>query len=82
MVIKNIQNHHYLNLKKKLQLIISQSKEKKGFGYTLEFQQVKTKYLGIQDLPTSIYFDTENDLLKFLGKEKEVELFVKANIAK
>jgi hypothetical protein len=60
---------------KEIQLIISQSKEKKGFGYTLEFQQVKTKYLGTQDLPTSIFFDTEKDFLKFLGKENEVALF-------
>lgn len=56
-------------------LLISQSKEKKGFGYTLDFQKVKTKYLGTQDLPTTIYFETEKDLLKYLGKEKEVELF-------
>ena len=60
---------------KEIQHIVSQSKEKKGFGYTLEFQQVKTKHLGTQDLPTSIYFDTEKYFLKFLGKEKEVELF-------
>lgn len=60
---------------KEMQLIISQSKAKTGFGYTLGFQQVKTKYLGTQDLPTSIYFDTKNDFLKFLNKEKEVELF-------
>lgn len=60
---------------KEIQHIVSQSKEKKGFGYILEFQQVKTKHLGTQDLPTSIYFDTEKDFLKFLGKEKEVELF-------
>lgn len=60
---------------KEIQQIISQSKEKKGFGYSLEFQQVKTKSLGLQDLPTSIFFDNEKDLLKFLGKEKEVELF-------
>jgi hypothetical protein len=60
---------------KEIHQIISQSKEKNGFGYTLEFQQVKTKFLGIQDLPTSIFFDTEQDFLKFLGKEKEVELF-------
>lgn len=66
---------------KEIQQIISQSKEKKGFGYTLEFQQVKTKLLGMQDLPISIYFDTEKDFLKFLGKEKEVDLFL-ANIEK
>lgn len=63
---------------KEIQSITSQSKAKKGFGYTLEFQQVKTKYLGVQDLPTSIYFNSKNDFLKFLGKEEEVELFVES----
>lgn len=58
-----------------IQLIVSQSKENKGFGYTLEFQRVKTKYLGTQDLPTAIFFESEIDFLKFLGKENEVEFF-------
>ena len=63
------------DFEKEILLIISQSKEKKGFGYTLEFQKVRTKFLGTQDLPTTIYFDTEKDLLKYLGKEQEVEFF-------
>lgn len=63
---------------KEIQQVVGQSKEKKGYGYTLEFQQVKTKSLGIQDLPISIYFDTEKDFSKFLVKEKEVELFKKS----
>ena len=58
---------------KELELILSHSKEKRGYGYSLEFQKIKTKYLGIQDLPISIYFESEKDFLKFLGKEKEVE---------
>lgn len=66
---------------REIQLIVSHSKEKKGFGYTVRFQRVKTKHLGIQDLPESIYFETEKDFLKFLGKEREVELF-KANMEK
>lgn len=64
---------------REIQLIHSQSKEKKGFGYTLEFQKVKTKHLGTQDLPISIYFDYEKDFLKFLGKENEVDSF-KSNV--
>src|SRR5690606_3413522 len=60
---------------KEIQQIVSQSKEKKGFGYTLEFQLVKTKFLASQNLPISIYFDTEKDFLKFLDKELELELF-------
>lgn len=69
------------DFEKEILLITSQSKEKKGFGYTLEFQKVKTKYLGTQDLPTTIYFDSQKDILKYLGKEEEVELF-KQNVKK
>jgi len=63
------------DFEKEILSIISQSKAKKGHGYTLEFQKVKTKHLGTQDLPTAIYFDTEKDFLKYLRKETEVELF-------
>lgn len=60
---------------KEIQQIVSQSKERKGFGYTLEFQKIKTKHLGTQDLPIAIYFDDQKDFLNFLGKENEVDLF-------
>ena len=60
---------------KEIQLLVSQSKEKKGFGYTLAFQEVRTKYVGTQHVPVSIYFETEEDYLRFLGKEREVKQF-------
>ncbi|MFY0601959.1 MAG: hypothetical protein JXR03_19955 [Cyclobacteriaceae bacterium] len=60
---------------REIRSILSQSKDKNGYGYSLDFQKVKTKYLGTQDLPTAIYFDTEIDFLKYLGKEKEVKVF-------
>jgi hypothetical protein len=55
--------------------LVNHSKEKKGFGYSLDYQTVKTKTIGTQSLPTHIYFDTEHDFVKFLGKEKEVADF-------
>jgi hypothetical protein len=64
---------------REIQLIYSQSKEKKSFGYSLDLQKVKTKHLGAQDLPISIYFDNQKDFLKFLGKENEVDSF-KSNV--
>ncbi|SIQ67838.1 Wadjet anti-phage system protein JetD domain-containing protein [Maribacter ulvicola] len=66
---------------KEIQAIVSQSKEKSAYGYSLDFQQVKTKHLGTQDLPISIYFETEQDFLKFLGNQKEVDFF-KLNVKK
>jgi hypothetical protein len=56
--------------------LTNQSKEKKGFGYTIDYQTVKTKTIGMQSLPIIIYFDTEKDFLKFIEKEKEVDAFI------
>lgn len=55
--------------------ILSQSKEKKGYGYSVLWQKVKNRALGEQDFPKEIYFETEMDFLKFLRKESEVARF-------
>jgi len=64
------------DFQKEILALVNQSKEKKGFGFTIDYQTVKTKTIGTQSIPTIIYFDTEKDFLKFLGKEKEVEKFI------
>lgn len=55
--------------------LMSHSKDKKGYGYTIEFQTVKTKQHGMQGIPTSISFQTESDYLKYIAKEKEASKF-------
>ncbi len=60
---------------KEILALLNQSKEKKGYGFTIDYQTVKTKLIGTQSLPVSIYFDSEKDFLKYLGKEKEIEAF-------
>lgn len=55
--------------------LISQSKEKKGYGYTIKYQTISKKEIGTQDIPSEILFQTEYDFLKFLHKEKEVAEF-------
>lgn len=64
------------DFQKEILSLINQSKEKRGFGFTIDYQTIKTKSIGTQSLPIIIYFDTEKDFLKFLGKEKEVEGFI------
>lgn len=56
--------------------LIDSSKEKKGFGYTITFEKRKTKSYGTQSFPTSIYFNSENDYLKYLKKREEVKKFI------
>lgn len=64
------------DFQKEISALINQSKEKRGFGFTIDYQTIKTKSIGTQSLPTIIYFDSEKDFLKFLGKEKEVDIFI------
>ncbi|MBE6321450.1 MAG: hypothetical protein E7073_00285 [Bacteroidales bacterium] len=62
---------------KELTELIAHSKEKKGYGYFIEYQKVKTRKHGEQDIPVSISFLTEQDFLKYIGKEQDTAGFRK-----
>lgn len=64
-----------VKLEAELTELINHSKEKKGFGYSIEYSTVKTKLHGVQDLPSSIVFQSESDYLRFIGKEKVTAKF-------
>lgn len=70
-------NEDTIKFEYELTELISCSKEKKGYGYTIEYQTVKTKRHGIQDIPTSICFQSEFDYLKYINKEKDTAKFKK-----
>ena len=55
--------------------LMNRSKEKKGYGYSIEYQSVRTKNHGTQDIPVSISFLTEQDFVKYINKEKETSQF-------
>ena len=70
-------NEDTVKFEKELTELISCSKEKKGYGYTIEYQTVKTKRHGMQGIPTSISFQTEYDYLKYINEEKTTAKFKK-----
>lgn len=55
------------------------SKEAVGFGFTVEFAEVNHRKLGRQNLPNDIRFDTPKDLVRFIGKLKELDSFLAAH---
>jgi hypothetical protein len=59
--------------------IVDESKEKKGFGYVIDWKEVSTQRFGNQFLPSLIKFEDEANYLRFINKEKEFQLF-KTNI--
>lgn len=54
------------------------SKEALGFGYTVEWQEVRSRTLGRNTLPARILFETREDLLRFVGKSNEFAAFTGA----
>lgn len=66
---------------KELKDIRSLSKEVKGYGYTIEWKTINTKFLGTQDLPDKVLFDSSEDFERFLQKVNEVSVF-RNNVSK
>lgn len=62
-------------MRNELTQVIEHSNDRKKFGYTITYKQVKTRKHGIQSLPVEISFQCASDYLKFLQKENEVEHF-------
>lgn len=54
------------------------SKEVLGFGYTIEWEEIKSQALGRNKFPARILFNTREDYLRFIGKTKEFAAFTDA----
>ena len=61
-----------------LKPLIQKSKANCGKGYTLIFEETKTRNNGIQSRLSKIVFETEEDFLSFINKQKETERAIKA----
>ncbi|MDR1762003.1 MAG: DUF3322 domain-containing protein, partial [Bacteroidales bacterium] len=62
-------------MRKELEEVIKDSKDRKGFGYTITYNQINTRKHGTQSLPEEISFQSETDFLKYLHKEREIHDF-------
>lgn len=51
----------------------NESKEIQGYGYSINYTETSHRQLGVQKLPTRIYFETLDDFTRFIGKKKELE---------
>lgn len=66
---------NYAQLREGVQLLIAQSKEQRGYGYTLECEKQRTRRYEPQNLPKRVVIETEQDFLRMLAKEQEFAHF-------
>ncbi|HEU5382504.1 MAG TPA: Wadjet anti-phage system protein JetD domain-containing protein [Ktedonobacteraceae bacterium] len=65
----------YAQLRTEVQLLTAQSKEQRGYGYSIEFERRRTRNYEPQNLPKRIIIETEQDFLRLLAKEQEFTSF-------
>lgn len=66
----------FIQMSREIAEVLGGSKDRKGFGYSVISETIKTRQHGIQDIPKSIVYETLNDYLKFIKKEKEFRLMM------
>lgn len=66
----------FIKMSKEITEVLGGSKDRKGFGYLVVSEMIKTRKHGIQDIPKSIVYETLDDYLKFIKKEKEFRLMM------
>lgn len=67
----------FAQFSKEIEKLVDNSKEKLGYGYSIEWQKIQKKKLGIQTLPKKIYFNDKDDYLSFLNRIEEFCIFSK-----
>ena len=67
----------FSKIQKEIENLHQKSKDAVGYGYQVEFIKRKDQKIGEQFFPGRIYFETKNDYLKFIRKEKEYEKFIR-----
>jgi hypothetical protein len=58
-----------------IELLRSESKAQTGFGYDITWTERKFKRLGVQTIPATVAFTTQDDYARFLGKMTEIRAF-------
>ncbi len=53
------------------QTLREHAKPNKGFGYSLEFEEINSRGYGQQNFVSAVYFETRDDLLRWIGKSGE-----------
>lgn len=65
----------FANIRDSLHKLKASAKVTLGYGYQIDYEPIAHRQLGEQHLPSRIYFKTEQDFLRFIGKLREATQF-------
>lgn len=67
--------NEFAHVSASLQTLQAASKAASGYGYQMDLEPVAHRQLGEQHLPSRIYFESEQDFLRFISKQREATQF-------
>lgn len=65
-------------IKRDINALLGETREKCGFGLTVEFASVDTEKHGRNDIPQKAFFADETDFLRYTGKQNEFQKILRA----
>ena len=65
----------YAAIRAALHALQTKAKASTGYGYRIDYESVSHRQLGEQQLPVRIYFETEEDFLRYTGHLREANQF-------
>lgn len=66
---------------KEIELLKKNSKEMKGYGYTVQWQEKRSRKYGQNLFPDKVLFETREDYLKFIDKQTDFDAFTHTVLA-
>lgn len=63
---------------KAVQQLTEGSRERLGYGYTVERKEINSRRHGRNRFPQRIFFESQEDYLRYIGKQREFDAFSKA----
>jgi hypothetical protein len=61
-----------------IQLLKAEAKDVRGYGYAIDWREINSRKHGRNLFPAKIVFETENDFLRYIGKQREFSSFISA----
>lgn len=72
---KQLENGSVVEAAQQVQRLREGSREVLGYGYSIQWQEKRSREYGLNLFPVRISFETQDDFLKFINKQAEFRLF-------
>jgi hypothetical protein len=72
---KSLRSDRFAKSAEEVQRLRDGSREVLGYGYTVEWEERRSRNFGLNRFPVRVFFETQDDFLRFINRRREFEVF-------